>query len=386
MAHGVTNITDRQPAAEQATHNLPPPEVAVARPHPRRKDWALHAMGLGTIFAICYFAEQTLAVILVSVLIAFVLAPLVDLLVRIKFPRPLAAGVAVVLLFGALLGIVYFGFNQASNLIDQIPNYSATIRDEISKLSRKAEKIQALNPTREKGVVNVRQTTSWTDLLTSRFSSISELVLAASFIPFLVFFMLTWQEHVRKATVGLFPLEHRREAYATLGLISRMIRSFMVGNLLIALAIGGVSTAVFGILHVPFFFFAGFASGFLSLVPYLGIVLALLPPVFLGLGQISLAAMGWIALTSLTLHIVAMNVLYPKVLGKRLSLNPLALTIALLVWAWLWGAAGLLLAVPITAGMKVVFDHVESLKPFGAWLGEEDGGNGNGNGTGNSQR
>jgi hypothetical protein len=136
----------------------------------------------------------------------------------------------------------------------------------------------------------------------------------------------------------------------------------------------------------PFFFFAGFASGFLSLVPYLGIVLALLPPVFLGLGQISVAAMGWIALTSLTLHIVAMNVLYPKLLGKRLSLNPLALTIALLIWAWLWGAAGLLLAVPITAGMKIVFDHVESLKPFGAWLGEEDGGNGNGNGTGNSPR
>ena len=53
-----------------------------------------------------------------------------------------------------------------------------------------------------------------------------------------------------------------------------------------------------------------------------------------------------------------------------MRLNPLAVTIDLLVWASLWGAVGLVLAVPITAGMKIVFDHVEPLKPFGVWLGE----------------
>ena len=371
MSQAITNIGDKRQLTEQTTHNLPPPEVAVTRPHPRRKDWALDAMGLGTIFAICYFAEETLVVILVSVLIAFVLAPIVDLLTRGRIPRAIAAGIAVALLLAALASVIYFSFNQASNLIDQLPRYSAKIREEVSTLARKTEKLEALNPAHEKGVINVHQTTSWADLLSHGFGSITEVVLAGSFIPFLVFFMLTWQDHARKATVGLFPLEHRREAYATLGLISRMVRSFVVGNLMIALAIAAVSTAVFGLLGVPFFFFAGFVSGFFSLVPYLGIVLALLPPLFLGVGQISLATVGWIALTSLTLHVVAMNVLYPKFLGSRLSLNPLALTIALLIWAWLWGAAGLVLAVPITAGMKIVFDQVESLKPFGAWLGEE---------------
>ena len=67
---------------------------------------------------------------------------------------------------------------------------------------------------------------------------------------------------------------------------------------------------------------------------------------------------------------IAMNVLYPKFLGKRLQLNPLAVTMSLLLWAWLWGAVGLLLAIPITAATKIVFDHVETLKPYGAWLGE----------------
>ena len=77
-----------------------------------------------------------------------------------------------------------------------------------------------------------------------------------------------------------------------------------------------------------------------------------------------------IVVVVLGLHLIALNVLYPKFLGNRLQLNPLAVTMALLVWAWLWGAAGLLLAVPITAAMKIIFDHVESLKPYGLWLGE----------------
>jgi predicted PurR-regulated permease PerM len=72
----------------------------------------------------------------------------------------------------------------------------------------------------------------------------------------------------------------------------------------------------------------------------------------------------------LGLHMLALNVLYPKILGRRLQLNPLAVTMALLIWASLWGAIGLLLAIPITAAMKIIFDHVEPLKPYGVWLGE----------------
>jgi len=144
----------------------------------------------------------------------------------------------------------------------------------------------------------------------------------------------------------------------------------MVGNLLIGLFIGAVSTAAFWMLNVPFFYFIGFASGFLSLVPYLGVVLAMAPPIFVSLGHSGSEQILTIVVVVLGLHLIALNVLYPKFLGNRLQLNPLAVTMALLVWAWLWGAAGLLLAVPITAAMKIIFDHVESLKPYGLWLGE----------------
>jgi predicted PurR-regulated permease PerM len=51
-------------------------------------------------------------------------------------------------------------------------------------------------------------------------------------------------------------------------------------------------------------------------------------------------------------------------------LNPLAVTLALLFWGWLWGAMGLILAVPLTAAAKIIFDHVDNLRPWGNWLGE----------------
>ena len=70
------------------------------------------------------------------------------------------------------------------------------------------------------------------------------------------------------------------------------------------------------------------------------------------------------------LHLVALNLLYPKLVGARVHLNPLAVTVALMVWYILWGGAGLVLAIPITAAMKAVFDRAPGLEGYGKLLGD----------------
>ena len=332
--------------------------------------WALTVIGIGVLLAICSYAELVLVVMLVSILLAFVLAPAVDWLTRLRLPRALATGLTMLLLFALLAGIIYLSYNQAATLVDDLPKYSAQIREGLLRFRQKAESLQVLNPQHEKGVVSVRPATDWAGLLSSGFGSVTQAAFAASFVPFLVYFMLTWHNHVRSATVMLFRMENRNTAYVTLGMIAAMIRSFMAGNVLIGIAMGVVSSLVFWWLNIPFFYFVGFISAFLSLVPYLGILLALAPPVFLGIGHLSSQDFLVIVVTVVALHVLALNVLYPKFLGQRLRLNPLAVTMALLFWAWMWGGIGLLLAIPITAAMKIVFDHVESLKPYGVWLGE----------------
>jgi predicted PurR-regulated permease PerM len=76
-----------------------------------------------------------------------------------------------------------------------------------------------------------------------------------------------------------------------------------------------------------------------------------------------------ILLTVFGLHIFAMNVLYPKFLGGRLQLNSLAVTLALF-WGWLWGSMGLILAIPVTAAVKIICDHVPRFRAYALWLGE----------------
>jgi predicted PurR-regulated permease PerM len=353
-------LTTPAPSAKAAT---PGPEAHSSR-------WVANLVGISLVLVLCYYGELVLSVMLVSVLLAFILAPVMELLMRIRLPRALAAAVAVLLLLTVLIGVVDFSYNQASVFLQDLPKYTTRVREEFARFRKQAESFEVLSPEHERGIISVRAATDWTGILTRGFGSVSQAVLAASFVPFLVYFMLTWQQHVRSATVMLFPLHNRNTAYVALGLISGMIRSFMVGNLLIGLFIGALSTLIFWMLHLPFFYLVGFMSGFLSLIPYLGVLLALVPPILVSLGHLGSQDVATVVVTVLGLHLIAMNVLYPQFLGKRLQLNPLAVTMALLLWTWLWGGAGLLLAIPITAAMKIVFDHVESLKPYGAWLGE----------------
>jgi len=127
----------------------------------------------------------------------------------------------------------------------------------------------------------------------------------------------------------------------------------------------------FGLLQIPYFYFLGCISGFLSLIPYLGTFLAMLPPLAAGIGTLSGPEMIAVAAVVFGLDMFAINVLFPKVIGKRLQLNPLVVTIALLVWGWIWGVMGLILAIPMTGAMKIIFDHVDSLRAFGRWLEEQ---------------
>jgi predicted PurR-regulated permease PerM len=338
--------------------------------------WSLTLLGIGLIILFAYYGESVLAVIIFAVLLSFAISPVVEFLERFHLPRAIAALICMVLLLGLSYGITVASYTQAAAFIDTVPKYSAKIRTILQPFRQQAERIEktgeAVNVegSQARKVIAVRQVTTWSDVLTHGASTLTEIVLAGSFVPFLAYFLLTWQNHARSATVMLFPLHHRHTAFVTLGLIGKMLQSFIIGNLLIGLLVSVVSVGIFWWLHVPFFYFVGFLSGFLSLVPYLGIVLAMAPPIIVGLGQLEAQNLALVAVFVVVMHLVALNVLYPKLLGSRLRINPLAVTIGLLFWGALWGAVGLVLAVPITGAIKIVCDHVDSLKPYADWLGE----------------
>jgi predicted PurR-regulated permease PerM len=335
-------------------------------------------IGIVAVLAICYLAKIVLVTLLVSVLIAFTLEPLVGLLQRWRVPRSGAALIAVLLLCGAVWAASYFFYNRAVEFAHELPRYSQKIRGKLGRITKQTSDIKQTTQNilpgqaeKNKNAVPVKvESTGGTEFFTKELGTVTEVLAAVAFIPFLVYFMLSWQEHARTKTVQLFRPENRTTAYVTLGQISLMMRSFIAGNFIIGLFMSAVSIAVFGFLGLPYFYFLGLLSGFLSLMPYLGVILAAVPPLAAGLGSLSDTGMIIVVLTVLGLHLFSMNVLYPKVIGKRLQLNPLLVTISLLIWGWIWGALGLILAVPVMGVIKIVCDHVSALRPFGDWMSE----------------
>lgn len=330
------------------------------------------------VIGLTYLLKLVLVTTLASLLLAFVLEPLVSGLSRIRVPRAFGALLAVLLMVGLAVGLTFFFYGRAVDFATQLPKYSGKIRSTLAILREQTSQIEEstrsviASPRVGKTplAVEIQEAPGLSRVISAGGGTLGEVFLAITFTPFLVYFMLTWKDHAHSTTVRLFPKEHRLVAHRTVGRISTMIRGFIAGNVLIGLINTLVSTIVFWQLGIPYFYFLGVISGFASLVPYLGVFLALLPPLAGGLGIVNRSGVLIILLTVVGLHVLTLNVLYPKIVGKRLRLNPLAITLSLLFWAWIWGAMGLILAVPIVGATKIICDYIDPLRGLGTWLGD----------------
>jgi len=286
------------------------------------------------VLGLIYFLKLVLITTLTSTLLAFLRKPLVDQLGRRKVPRAAGSLIAVLLMLALVAGLSHFFFNRAVDFAGDVPRYSSKLRATVGKVRSQTSKIEESTravvtpPQKDEKVVpvRVRAQPGISQFLSESGSTLIEILLAISFVPFLVFFMLTWKDHAHLATVHLFPKEHRLLAHRTIARISNMIRSFLVGNVVVGLVNATVSILVFWILGIKYFYFMGVISGFVSLIPYLGVFIALLPPLAGGIESLSRTGALMVAITVVGLHVVTMNALYPKVVGRRLRLNPLAVT------------------------------------------------------------
>jgi predicted PurR-regulated permease PerM len=203
-------------------------------------------------------------------------------------------------------------------------------------------------------------------------SSYSNVLVMASFVPFLIYFMLSWRDHIMRRFLLLFEGEQREVVGKSWSHIGDSTRAFVLGNFLLLVFLISASALSFFWLGIPYWPLIGLLSAFCSLIPYVGLLLSALPPILAALAVPNKFKVVVIAAVITTaLHVISMNFLYAKVVGKRVRLNPLVVTIAMMFWGFLWGAAGLILAIPITAGIKAVCDNVESLAPVGRLLGED---------------
>jgi predicted PurR-regulated permease PerM len=329
----------------------------------------------GIVIAFCYFASTVLMTLLVAVLLAYFLDPIVTWLENWHIPRALGSLMIVLLTLALMAALGWVLMVRLDQFSRDWPKYRAPLRIVSSNFERGLESLEARVSEIEPGQANATRVVTVTDphpvrtALLGRLSSLYAFLFAATFMPFLVFFMLAAKRQVWHATMQLFPATRRTEVKDALSDVTQVLRSYLMGTALVGLILVIASWLFFMALGLDFPFLTALVSGLFNLVPYLGAVMAWLPPLFIGLKQFHTLApyLGIFAVLT-TLHILAANLLVPALVGWRVRLNALALTVSLLFWGWLWGAMGLILAIPITAVLKVICDHVESWQPIGRWL------------------
>ena len=344
---------------------------------PTRSTVAQRIIAVGVLFAFLYWASSIVMTLMLAVLLAYFLDPAVVCLERIHVPRALGALVVLLLAIAAVGAVGYLLVNRAQSFASAWPRYSAVLSRAAETMGRRLGTIErqfsitvSQQAPGQQPIVSVGEVQELRGWLLHGIGSITSGLLLWAFLPFLVFFMLAAKPKLWRATIELFSDTSRAEVRSALDDVNMVLRSYVVGSSLVAAILAGACWVFFAIMHLDYAFLAALVSGLVSMIPYIGAVLSWIPPFLIGLDKWhSIGPFLIVAGVLSAFHLIAANVLMPAIVGRSVHLNPLAVTISLLFWGWLWGAFGLILAIPVTATLKVICDHVPDWQPWGRWLG-----------------
>jgi len=314
------------------------------------------------LIAFCYFASSVCITVVVATFLAILADPVVAVLERARIPRFFAA--ASIVLFGVLIfgSIAYFSYGKLADFFDDFPRYVSRIAETLSPISSKIQRVRdsagtLANEAEPKKVpeVRIRESTSWASYLARGVGSAWGALFIAGVVPFLTFFLLIARDKIYlslRSGAG-----KQMDFDRVIARANAMIRSYVAGNLVIGALMSAITATVFWQIGLAPAILLGTVSGMLNLIPFLGIVIALVIPLMAGVFQFhSVTPFAVIVVTVMALHLISANLLIPRFVGSRLDIGPVAATIGFLFWGWLWGVVGLFLAVPLTAFVKLLAD------------------------------
>jgi len=363
---------------------LEPAYAAPVVPTPRRFAIPILAT-IALVFAL-KLAAPVLVPVVFAILVTYILGPSVERLARWRIPRVLGAGV----LLAALVGFLAYGAlnmgESARVWVTQLPETARELTKSL-KLSgakplqdvqRAADeleraKAEALGEKERKQQLTVAPVNrSMSDYVVlgsvNAFVFMGELM----FVVFLAYFLLVAGDRYRRkmAKIAGPTLTQKRLTIEILDEINAQIERFLVVQLIAGLIVGLATWAVFAWLGVHNAGLWGVAAGVLNMVPYVGPIVVTLGSgiaAFLQFQSIAMAAT--VGGLGLLITSVEGYLLMPWLTAKASKLNPVAALIGLAFWGWLWGAAGLFLAIPLMMILKAICDRVEGLQPLGELLG-----------------
>jgi predicted PurR-regulated permease PerM len=311
--------------------------------------------------------QSILIPLVVAIFLFQIFTPLMAALRARRVPAPLAIVLVLIVVSGVLVLSSWILYSTLSSFSESLPQYQQRLT---GVLDHASSRLVATFPRLKAPIARFR----WEEAL--EISSITGMVAAGlgSFLVFfsdlvlillfLVFLLLGSESFPAKLGRALDP-RHAQRVAGVLRNIEEQVRRYLLTKTLINLANGAIVAILFASFGVDFPLLWGFVTFLAHYIPQIGGVLSVgLPTVFLFL---QFQSPGWaffVAMLNMAVQFVIGNVVEPEVMGERLDLSPMLVLLALIFWGWLWGPWGMVLAVPITATIRIVCENVRPLQPL----------------------
>jgi predicted PurR-regulated permease PerM len=361
---------------------------------------------LGTsvvVIAGLYFGRSVLIPITLAVLLSFLLAPLVELLHRLRMPDFLAALLAVALALGTIVGLGGLIGTQVANLTGQVPRYASTIETKIATVQQFASsRFDAIMrgvgrpfhaaPTQRSSPgtppaqpannsdnsepqpvpVEVHQPPSSAMQLAEQVVEPLINPLAALAIVFVVStFILAQREDLRDRMIRLFGASDLHRTTVAMDEAAHRLSRYFLAQLAINMAFGAIIGTALYCIGLPSPLLWGIIAMLLRFLPYIGAPLAAVLPLLLAAATSpGWASVVWTAVLFGGLESIMGQVVEPLVYGHSTGLSPFAVVVAAIFWTWLWGPIGLILSTPLTLCFMVLGRHVDRLEFLDILLGD----------------
>jgi predicted PurR-regulated permease PerM len=333
---------------------------------------AIPVIAIMVVTLFFYYARPILVPVVLGITLAFMLSPAVRLLEKLKIPHVPAVLIIVFLALVLFLSVAALIAAQTGELVVKLPSYWVGFKAQLAKWMEQFPSLAQLLP----GDLSDKPTTLLEDVKWNDIASVSKFLFAglgsafgllwqSVLILLITTFVLIEQVGFKNKLANLFGQEQKGTARSIVDQISHNISGFLSVKFTTTLGLAVVVTIGLLILGVPYAYVWGPLAGVLNLIPYIGAFVGAIPPMIVA--SIENQSMWWLAYIGIFFFILQFlegNVITPKLVGNKINLNLTSVLISTLYWGWLWGGVGVILAMPITATIKVVCDHIEPLRPI----------------------
>jgi predicted PurR-regulated permease PerM len=343
------------------------------QPVPFYERLSLVLIGILSLGFLVTTGKDVLDPLMFGLLFAILLLPVSGFFERVlRAPRSISSFLSILLLVGFVSGVLYLVGSQISKLMDDWPMLQKQIAQSVNNIYDWVEGTFHYDVSKQKiFLVNTEHKilSRGSEVVTTTFGAVSSLLLFYVFIMIFTFFILFYRKLLFSFILQAFGKDNEPVVHDIVENIQGILRQYILGLLLEMIIVATVACTIFLLIGIKYAALLGIIVGLFNIIPYLGIFTALLLSTLITFATGPVSNAVWVAASVIAIHAIDANVLLPTVVGSKVRLNALITFLGIILGEMMWGLSGMFLSIPVMAIFKIIFDRIDSTKPWGYLLG-----------------